>query len=58
MTSLGGLQYSIEIPSDATNVIFSNGSSAAQTVDIPISGSAHYTTNGQRGDGLYNYKKL
>ena len=58
MTSLGGLQYSIEIPSDATNVIFSNGSSAAQTVDIPFSGSAHYTTNGQRGDGLYNYKKL
>ena len=58
MTSLGGLQYTIDIPADATNVIFSNGSSAAQTVDIPISGSGHYTTNGQRGDGLYNYKKL
>ncbi len=58
MTSLGGLEYTINIPKDAAYVIFSNGSSSAQTVDIPISGSAHYQTGSLSGNGHYNYVKV
>lgn len=40
--------YTIEIPSDAEYVIFSNGS-GTQTVDIPITGSARYYISGGSG---------
>ena len=45
--------YTIDIPSDATYVIFNNGSS--QTVDIPVTGSAEFYISGS-SNGKYTVK--
>lgn len=45
--------YTIDIPSDATYVIFNNGSS--QTVDIPVTGSAKFYISGS-SNGKYTVK--
>lgn len=45
--------YEIDIPSDATYVIFNDGN--AQTVDIPVSGSAKFYIDGQY-DGKFTVK--
>ena len=47
---LGQSVYTIDIPSDATYVIFNNGSS--QTVDIPVTGSAKFYISGS-SNGKY-----
>lgn len=50
---LGQSVYTIDIPSDATYVIFNNGSS--QTVDIPVTGSAKFYISGS-SNGKYTVK--
>lgn len=45
--------YTFDIPSSATNVIFTNGS--AQTVDIPITGSTKFYISGN-SNGKYEVK--
>lgn len=50
---LGQSVYTIDIPSNATYVIFNNGSS--QTVDIPVTGSAKFYISGS-SNGKYTVK--
>lgn len=45
--------YSIEIPSGATSVVFNNGS-GAQSVDLTLSGVTGYYLDGSQTNGKYN----
>ena len=53
MTLVSGNTYTFQVPSDATEMLFTNGSSAAQTANITVQGDATYQTNGQQGNGWY-----
>lgn len=58
MTNVSGLVYEIEIPNTAKYMIFSTGSSAAQTENVNVTGSATYQTNGQLSNGWYAVTKV
>ena len=58
MTLVSGITYKFNVPKDAKYMLFSNGSSAAQTANVPVEGSASYQTNGQQGNGWYNVEKI
>ena len=58
MTLVSGITYKFNVPKDATYMLFTNGSSAAQTGNVPVEGSASYQTNGQAGNGWYNVQKI
>lgn len=48
--SLGNNVYRVEVPSDATFIIFNNGSDSKKTLDLPISGMNKIYENGSWSD--------
>ena len=50
----GNENYTIDIPSGATKVVFSDGTDANKTVDVTLSGAEGYYTDGSKTDGKLN----
>lgn len=48
--SLGNNVYRVEVPSDATFIIFNNGSDSQKTLDLTISGMNKIYENGTWSD--------